>query len=322
LIRVIPQRHLLQTLIAIADQDKMEFSPEHFSGLNALERSCLQSMDILIDGQPYESIWVETVDGPIEAPVFVDPSRNEITLYHPEEGPMLISPDDVRRRKIDPDRFATWTMHALLKMPATRKPEEIVPGYAWDLGTPRLGKKTGIKVVLARRLMDHVVRENIGHELYLTQSNPRTIVLTTTSSMPPDLRIQRASVVVPLLDVISRADDEPGLDLERLAMFAERGSTTTIAEKRPVECEEDGSWLRIYDREYSFRGGKKAIIRILFNAWERGDVWVPVSRLLHEYKAGTRLEDVFKDGRAGHKDKWRDYLEIKDRKARLIVVDL
>lgn len=319
MIRVIPQRHLLQTIITIADQDKMEFSPEHFSGLNSRERSCLQSMDILIDGQPYDSIWVETVDGPIEAPVFVDPSTNEITLYHPEEGPKLISPDDVRRRKIDPDRFATWAMHALLKMPSTRNPEEMVPGYAWDLGTPRLGKKTGIKVVLARRLSNQTIREKIGHELSLTQSNPRPVVITTTPSIPSDLHIQRASAIVPLVDVLGRADDEPGLNLERIGMFAERGSITALDEKRAVECDADGAWLRIYGREYHFRRGKKAIIRMLFDAWEGGDEWVPVSNLLRDYEAGTRLEDIFKDNRPGHKDKWREYIEIKDRKARLIV---
>jgi len=318
LIRVIPQRHLLQTLIAIADQDNMEFSPEHFSGLNALERSCLQSMDLLIDGKPYDSIWVETANGSIEAPVYVESSTNEITLYHPEEGPMLISPDDVKRRKIDPARFSSWIMHALLRMPTTRKPQEVVPGYAWDLGTPRLGKRTGINVVLARRLTEQRIREQIGLELSLNEQNP-VVILTTTAKLSSDLRIPRARAIVPLLDVISRQDNEPGLDLARLGMFAERGSISALAERRPVECADDGSWLRIYDREYSFRGGKKAIIRILFDAWEGGDQWMPTSNLLRGYDSETRLEDIFKDRRPSHKDKWREYLEIKDRRARLII---
>lgn len=318
MIRVIPQRRLLQTLTAIADQEKMEFSPEFFAGLNVHERSCLQSMDVLLEGRPYDSIWVDTANGVIEALVVIDPSTKEITLYHPEEGPMLISSDDVRRWRIDPDRFAKWAMHSLLKMPATRDPEELVPGYAWDLGTPRLGKRTGINVILARRLTEQTIRERIGIELALKEAN-MIVILTTTSKMPSDLRIPRTSVIVPLLDVISRKDENPGLDLERLGMFADRGSTDTITGKRLVDCADDGSWLRIYDREYLFRGGKKKIIRMLFDAWEGGNEWVPVSNLLSDYKAGTRLEDIFKDGRADHKNRWREYLEIKDRKARLIV---
>jgi hypothetical protein len=318
LIRVIPQRHLLQTLIAIADQDKMEFSPEHFSGLNALERSCLQSMDILVDGRPYDSIWVETVDGPIEALVVPDNITNEITLYHPEEGPKLISSEDVRRQKIDPDRFAKWVQHALLGMPATRNPEELVPGYAWDLGTPRLGKKAGINIILARCLNEQKIRDRISIELSLKQVNT-IVILTTTAKIPSDLGIHRARVIVPFFDVISRVNDEPGLDLERIGMFAVRGSTNTLAEKRPVECSEDGGWLRIYDREYWFSGGKRVIVLMLFESWKRGNEWIPVSNLLREYAEGMRLQDVFKDSRAEHKNKWREYLEIKDRKARLIV---
>lgn len=318
MIRVIPQRHLLQTLLAIADQDKMEFSPEHFSGLNALERSCLQSMDILAEGRSYDSLWVETANGLIEAPVVVDPITNEITLYHPEEGPMLISSEDVRRQKIDPDRFAKWVQYALLNMPATRNPEELVPGYAWDLGTPRLGKKTGINIVLARHLNEQKIRERISIELSLKQFNT-IVILTTTAKIPSDLGIQKSRVIVPFFDVISRANDEPGLDLERIGMFADRGSTNTLAVRRPVECTEDGRYLRIYEREYWFNGNKKVIIRMLYESWENGHVWVPVSNLLREYAEEMRLQDVFKDSRPEHKNKWREYLEIKDRKARLIV---
>lgn len=318
MIRVIPRRPLLETLIAVVDQDKMEISPEYFLGLNAYEQSCLQSMDILTEGRAYDSIWVETVNGPIEAPVFIDPCKNEITLYHPEKGPVKISPDEVRRRKVNPDRFARWVMHSLLRMPAIQNPEEMVPEYAWDLGTPRLGRRTGTKLVLARRLTDPAIREKIGRELTLRQPSA-IVILTTTAKIPSDLRIPKSRVIVPFCDVISRTDDDPGVDLERLGMFAERGATNTLTERRPVECADDGGWLRIYDREYTFRGGKKTIIRMLFDAWERGDAWLPTSNLLSDYKAETRLEDVFKDGRATHKDKWREYLEIKERRARLII---
>jgi hypothetical protein len=66
-------RPLLETLIAIVDHDKPEFSPEFFAGLSLADRSCLQTAGILSDGEPYESMWVETADGYVEASVVVDP---------------------------------------------------------------------------------------------------------------------------------------------------------------------------------------------------------------------------------------------------------
>ena len=70
-------------------------------------------------------------------------------------------------------------------------------------------------------------------------------------------------------------------------MFVERGSTTTLGARKPVDCAPDGSWLRIHDREYKFRAGKKDIILMLFKTWECGDEWVPVSRLLEDYGVGN-----------------------------------
>lgn len=312
-------RPLFATLIAVVDHEKPEFSPEFFAGLSMADRSFLQSSGILSDGEPYESTWVETADGFVEASVFVDTFTNELTLYHPEDGLTPISPDAVRRRIVVGDRFASWVMHTLFELPRTRKPITIVPECAWDLGAPRLGKKAGVRILLARRLHDTSVRDQLAAELLLTASSGRMIVLTTTPTVPSDLRIPRVTVIVPFQDVIARDGKQAGIDLERLGMFVERGSATTLVEKKPVEWAPDGSWLRIYDREHKFRAGKKGIILMLCEAWEFGSEWVPVSRLLEEYATGTRLEDVFKDNRADRKGEWREYIDIHERRARLIV---
>lgn len=312
-------RPLLETLIAVVDHDKPEFSPEFFAGLSLADRSCLQTAGILSDGEPYESMWVETADGYVEASVVVDPYTNEILLYHPEDGPISISSDAVRRRVVDGDRFASWVMHTLFGMPSTRKAIAMVPECVWDLGTPRLGKKTRVRVLLVRRLHDPNVRDKLAAELLLTASTQRVIVLTTTPTVSSDLRIPRVTVSVPFRDVIVRDGKQAGIDLDRLGMFVERGSSKTIVTRKLVDCSPDGSWLRIHGREYKFRAGKKDIILMLFEAWECGDEWVPVSRLLEKYDAGTRLEDVFKDSRADRKGEWREYIEIHERRARLIV---
>lgn len=312
-------RRLLETLIAVVDHDRPEFSPEFFAGLSLAGRSSLESAGILSDGEPFESMWVETADGHVEASVVVDPYTNEITLYHPEDGPTLISPDVARRRTVDGDRFASWVMHALFGMPKSSKPIAIVPGCAWNLGTPRLGKKNGIYVFLVRCLHDPVVRSRLADELLLTGPSKRVILLTTSPTVSADLRVPRVTVIVPFQEVIMRGGIQASIDLERLGMFIDRGSTTTLTARKPVDCAPNGSWLRIHDREYKFRAGKKDIILMLFEAWECGDEWVPVSRLLKDYGVGTRLEDVFKDSRAERKGEWREYIEIHERRARLIV---
>ena len=314
-------RRLLETLIAVVDHDRPEFSPEFFAGLSLASRSYLQSAGILSDGEPYDSMWVETADGHVEASVVVDPYTNEITLYHPEDGPTLISPDVARRRTVDGDRFASWSMQALFGMPKSRKPIVIVPECVWDLGTPRLGKKVGVRVILARRVHDASIREKLAAEMLLAKPNQSVVVVTTSASIPPDLRFPRVSAVVTFSDIIVRDAVQPRIDLERLGMFVERGSSTKLSAQKLVQCADDGSWLRIRDKEYSFRGGKKAVMRMLFEAWEDGSIWVPESNLLNAggYEAGTTLTDAFKDGRPGFKDVWREYLEVKQRRARLIV---
>lgn len=309
---------LLGTLIAVVDQDNPELGPEFISGLSPVDRLTLQATGILAEGKPHESVWIETADGFAEAAVVVEPGTNEILLYHPEDGPLPISPDSVRRLLVDGDRFASWVMRALMGLPAARKPVALISGCVWDLGMPRLGKKTGVRVLLVSRLHESAVREKLAAEMSLVPTSQRVIVLTT-SNVPPDLHIPRATVIVSFRDVVLRSGDKSGLDLERLGMFLDRGSASAPVARQPLACAADGSWLRIHDREYKFRRGKKAVIRKLFDAWERGDEWVPVSDLLEDYEAGTRLEDVFKDKRADRKGEWREYIEIHDRRARLIV---
>ena len=314
-------RQLLETLFAVVDHDKPELSPEFFAGLSLANSAYLHSTGILCDGEPYESIWVETADGLSEAPVFVDPSANEVMLYHPENGPTLIPPDCVRRRTVDGGRFASWAMSELFGMPRSRNPTIIVPEHVWDIGTPRLGKKAGVRVILARRLYDASIREKLAAEMLLATPVQRTVVVTTTAIIPPDLGFPRVSAVVPFCAITERDASQPGIDLVRLGMFVERGSTKTLAVQKLAECADDGSWLRVRESEYRFRGGKKTIMRMLFDAWEDGRIWVPVSNLLNagNYEAGTTLTDVFKDGRPGFKDLWREYIEIKQQRARLIV---
>lgn len=309
---------LLGTLIAVVDQENPELGPEFISGLSSVDRLNLQATGILTEGKPHESVWIETAGGFAEAAVLVEPGTNEVILLHPEDGPTPIPPDAVRRSLVDGDRFASWVMCALMGLPATRKPVAMIPGCVWDLGMPRLGKKTAVRVLLVSRLHDPAVREKLAAEMSLVPTSQRVIVLTT-SNVCPDLHIPRARVIVCIRDVIMRSGDKSSLDLERLGMFLDRGSASAPVARQPLACASDGSWLRIHGREYQFRRGKKAVIRKLFDAWERGDEWVPVSDLLEDYEAGTRLEDVFKDKRADRKGEWRAYIEIHDRRARLIV---
>ncbi len=99
-------------------------------------------------------------------------------------------------------------------------------------------------------------------------------------------------------------------------------SRPTAGERQvnPVDCSPDGSWLRVHERRYFFRGKKKRLIRLLYEAWARGDEWVGEEWILAEaeYDSG-RLEDVFKDKRPEKRNVWREYIEMHDGRVRLKV---
>jgi hypothetical protein len=188
----------------------------------------------------------------------------------------------------------------------------------WNLGTPRLGRRTGIPVLFARRLASSDVRAALRPELELRLGNRPALLMTSSRWVPGDVLLPGISRIVPAARVMQRSKTLAELDTERLAAFADPRPALEARAGLPVECTEDGSWLRIRGQEYTFRGKKKRLIRLLYEACARGDPWVGVKWLLAEADYDTkRIEDVFKDKRADKRNHWKHLIEVNGGMCRL-----
>jgi hypothetical protein len=208
----------------------------------------------------------------------------------------------------------------LLGLPSTRKPIPLVDGHLWDLGAPRLGRRTGIPVLFARRLVASDVRASLYPELKLRLGTKPSLLLTSARWVPDDLTLPAVSRIVPVETVLTRGSHNAELDLDRLAAMSEPRSAEDTREVSPVDCSPDGSWLRIHERQYLFRGKKKRLIRLLYEARARGTEWVGEAWLLAEAEYDSdRIEDVFKDRRPEKRNAWKEYIETHDGQVRLKV---
>ena len=206
-------------------------------------------------------------------------------------------------------------------MPSSFRPVPVVQGLLWDLGTPRLGRKT-IPVLFAVRLGETEVRERVRRELGLRRGAPPALVLTSGWSIAADMTLPTVSRIVPVLDGLDKrvsvAKTSPAvLDLARLGALADPRPDYAGAVGGPVQCNADGSWIRIGDQEYTFTRRQPTIIRLLYDAYERGEAWVGEAWVLAQADYDSkRLLDAFRT----HPN-WREAVEVDNGHCRLRVPD-
>jgi hypothetical protein len=271
----------------------------------------------LISGKPLNSIHIELADGWTHASVDLDEETGKLSYFHPEAGFLEADPDELRTWRLDVDRLIV-AFGKLLGMPASFQARPLVPGLLWDMATPRLGRRTGIPVLFGRRLEVPQVRTAMREKLALRLGGKPALLLTSTRSLPDDLMLPAVARIITIDTILSETTDTAFFDLDRLSRLADRPIGADAHAGAPVQCGPDGAWLRIHDREYTYRGKKKRLIRLLYEAWERGETWLSEPWLLAEAEYDSRrIEDVFKDARPGMAGKWREYIEVHDGKVRL-----
>jgi hypothetical protein len=71
-----------------------------------------------------------------------------------------------------------------------------------------------------------------------------------------------------------------------------------------VQCSEDGSWIRIGDREYFFSGClQKLVVRRLYEEWQNGKVRLNMQSLLEDVESRSRhISQLFR----GANTRWRE----------------
>jgi len=276
---------------------------------------------LLLPGKPMKLIDVVLADGYTQAFVDFDHATGTSSYFHPEMGFVDIAAGQLRAWRLDTATFVRLICR-MLGLPPSGSPIPLVDDVLWDLGTPRLGRRTGIPVLFARRLATSDVRAALRPELELRLGDRPALLMTSARSVPGDVLLPGISRIVPVASVMQRCKAVAELDTERLAAFADPRSGLEARAALPVECTEDGSWLRIRGQEYTFRGRKKRLIRLLYEAWARGDPWVGEKWLLAEAEYDSkRIEDVFKDRRADKRNHWKRFIEVSGGMCRLRVDD-
>ena len=271
-------------------------------------------------------IDVELSNGDGVAMIEDDPTTKGFRCFHPEDGYISLEPERLRTWRLSLPELALQIAR-MLGMPSSFRPKELVDDLLWDLGTPRLGTRKGLPILFGVRLAEPEVRSALKKELALRQGTQSALMLSSAPIVAEDIVLPKIMRVVPVLDIFDR--QQPGaktsvavLDRNRLGALAVPRPTHADKIGAPVQCSPDGAWLRIHSLEFTFRGRKKRLIRLLFEARESGSEWVGEEWLLAEADYDSkRIEDVFKDRRPDKRKAWRQYIDVHDGMVRLNIPD-
>jgi hypothetical protein len=308
----------LRLLMSLADFADPNTSADMLAEQTGAEAEALVAAGLFSLGPRLKIVDVQLSCDSTIALVETDFEGNGYCYLHPEDGYIPLPPERLRTWNLNLPRLAALIAH-LLGMPASFRPVPLVDGLLWDLGTPRLGRKT-IPVLFGLRLGEIAVREQIRRELGLHRGAPPALVLASGWSVTSDITLPTVSRIVPVVDVLNKqvsvAKISPALlDLARLGALADPRPDYAEAVGGPVQCGPDGAWLRIGSRHYTFSRKQPAIIRLLYDAWKRGDEWVGEAWVLAQAEYDSkRLHDAFKTH-----PQWRDVIEVQDGRCRLRV---
>ena len=306
-------------LLHLAEQERPTVTAHILNKELGAEAASLIGDRVLLPGKPLTTIDVALAEGDTQSPVDFDHATGVSSYFHPEIGFVDVAAEQLRTWKLDLPKLAAL-IGRMVGLPVSRKPMPLVDSLLWDLGTPRLGRRTGIPILFARRLGMSDVRAALRPEFELRLGKKPSVLLTTARSIPGDLSLPGISRIVPMETILRRNTAAAELDVERLAALADPRPGLGGLTASPVQCTEDGSWLCIRGREYNFRGKKKQLIRLLYEARARGEEWVGEKWVLAQADYDSkRIEDVFKDRRHGKRDQWREFIDVIDGKCRLRV---
>lgn len=310
----------LRLLMSLADYANPNTTADMLAERTGAVAEALVAAGLFLPGPKLEMIHVQLSCDSTTAMVETDFEGTGYCYLHPEDGYVPLPPERLRSWNLNLPRLVALLAH-LVGMPPSFRPVPLVEGLLWDLGTPRLGRKA-IPVLFAVRLGEIAVRERIRRELGLRRGAPPALVLTSGWSIASDMTLPTVSGIVPVVDALDKQvsvakTSAAVLDLARLGAMADPRPDYAEAMGGPVQCSPDGAWIRIHDRQFTFRRKQAQIVRILYEAWDRGDEWLREETVLAEAEYDSkRLQDAFK--RNAH---WREMIEVEDGRCRLRVHD-
>ncbi len=246
---------------------------------------------IEVDGRDYELEW--------------DSERKAYRYFSPSAGWVTVPPDQLKSYKVHFEQLLS-AIRQWLDMPERTQPETLLPELLWELGETWIGRRR-MAVLFLRRASLPETLASVRTALLGYPRRGSCLILTDTDSSRHGPALPGDPILLPLPDLFSpNRDVLDRVDMETLATFVGMPAQST-KEWTPVECSEDGGYLRIHDREYRFPGHtQKRIIRILYEAWERGEPRQRTASVLEEAESRSRtLSQAF----SGCKEDWKSVID-------------
>lgn len=230
-----------------------------------------------VDGRDYELEW--------------DSERKAYRYFSPATGWVTVPPDRLKSCKVHFEQLMS-AIRRWLEMPERNPPESLLPELLWELGETWIGRRR-MAVLFLRRAGLPETLSKVRTALLEYPRRGSCLILTDTNPSRHGPALPGAPILLPLPDLFSpNRDVLDKVDMETLAAFVGMPAQST-KEWTPVECSEDGGYLRIHDREYRFTGHMhKRIVRILYEAWERGEPRLRTAKVLVEVEAGSTVRTM------------------------------
>ena len=221
--------------------------------------------------------------------------------FSPTAGWVAVPDEQIKSYRADVKALLSLILH-WLDMPPHIQPVSLLPDLLWELGETWVGRRRMALLFLRRAALPETLSQvrtallgypRRGSSLIFTDARP--------SKYGPDLPGE--PILLPLLDLFPpNGDAQVRADMETLATFVGMPAQSKRTWS-PVECSEDGGYLRIHDQVFHFTGyTHKRIIRILYEAWERGKPRQRTSSVLEEAESRSR---AFSQAFSGCKEDWK-----------------
>jgi hypothetical protein len=114
-----------------------------------------------------------------------------------------------------------------------------------------------------------------------------------------DIVAPRAGIEVRACDlVVTRAERDRFEQAHGIVDYVASNGSGMIPAPPPVDCSDDGGWIKVHGREYQFFGLlQKMAIRRLYEAWESGMTRLNMQSLLEDIDSRSRhISQVFGNG--------------------------
>ncbi|ALK09031.1 hypothetical protein [Blastochloris viridis] len=228
--------------------------------------------------------------------------------FSPQAGWVSRSPDEQAVFTLSFDSLLPKLLDGL-DCPLASRPVPLLPGLLWEVGAARLPARSArVPVWVGRRFSDPVMWAAFLEQIKQRPSPCARIVLSLTpaAKLPKDYLSGHEIVAVQsVVDLSHGLRIDPQILSARLSHRRDDG--------QPVSLAADGASITVRGKAYTFTGTKhRAIIRYLFEAWQKGERECLTAAVLEAADSGDQVRTLGKAFK-GRTD-WREF--IKEERGR------